>query len=148
MITVSSNNLKNTNGNLIFLTLAVIYELEIYSSLLWGPCNLLVDADRHRFIHRHNIFFLTSTMLFFHNIKKSAYYGRLLAVGKKIKKGDSNSLYKRENACADCSYPEHFVANALHFALLIIQNLVIVHFFSTFVKAHYIQHHIYQLIKK
>lgn len=84
----------------------------ICSSLFWGPCNLLVDAERYINIASSSYmtyFVYLGTIIF----KKSSYYGRLLPVGKQFKWGNSHSLYKRENAGADFLNPEHFVANAL-----------------------------------
>lgn len=36
----------------------IFFIKEIYFSLLWGPCTLLVDAEQYRFILRYDIFFI------------------------------------------------------------------------------------------
>lgn len=105
-----AQNFATFDSKIIWLTFDpilyyIVCHIGIHSSLLWGKYNLLADAERYHFILilRHDIFCLPQ-QCFSTILKNSSYKGRILPVGKKIKRGNSNSLYKRENACADFFY--------------------------------------------
>lgn len=65
-----------------FKIFLILFDKWIFRLLLWGQCNLLVDAERYRFIR----------------------------VGKRSKRGNFNKWYKRENICGFFFlHPGHFV---------------------------------------
>lgn len=84
---------------IINLSHVVCYK-EIYSALPWGP----YEPACHRAISFHRLDFFKFTYETLINIKifkKRSNCGRLLPIRKKkLKRSNSNSLYKRQNADA------------------------------------------------